>query len=437
MKRKLNKSKALFKKYEHVVASGTHSNFRSPIYFEKAKGSRIWDIDGNEYIDCIANNGACILGHGDPDIEKAVKAMIESGLTHGLETEFSLKVAGQLKKMVPSAEQVRFTVTGTGAVMNSLMIARAFTGKSKIVKLEGGFNGTYDDVLISTSPEMDHVGPKSSPIAVKSSDGLRANVEKTTIPIPFNDVENTVKIIESHKTEIGAVIVEPVIYNCGCIEPDIEYLRCLRDITKKNRIVLIFDEMVTGFAIAPGGAQEYYNVIPDLTTLGKAMANGYPLSAVVGKRELMDLTHPKMGRVRFGGTYNSHQVTLAAASVCLEKLATGKIQKRLKCQANELKKKFDSLTKELGVEARLYCLGGRFHVYFSNHEITDYRSAATTDKEKYLKFQEVLFDNGIFMKKNYLTFHAITYAHTKKDIEQIAGAMEQGLRQVIKLQTIN
>lgn len=433
MERKLNKSKELFKQYEHVVASGTHSNFRSPIYFEKAKGSRIWDIDGNEYIDCIANNGACILGHGDPDIGKAVNEMIESGLTHGLETELSLRVAGQLKEMVPSAEQVRFAVTGTEAVMKTLMIARAFTGKSKIVKLEGGYNGWYDDVLISTNPDMDYVGPKSSPTAVKSSDGLRANVEETTIPIPFNDIENTEKIIESHKEEIGAVIVEPVIHNCGCIEPDIGYLRCLENITKKNRIVLIFDEIVTGFAIAPGGAQEYYNVTPDLTVLGKAIANGYPLSAVVGKRELMDLTHPKVGRVRYGGTYNGHQVALAAASVCLEKLATGKIQKRLERQANELKKKFDSSTEELGLEACFHSVGGRFHVYFSNHEITDYRSAVTTDKEKYLKFQKVLFDSGVFMKRNHLTFHAITNAHTKKDIEQIARAMKQGLRQVIKL----
>lgn len=427
---KLSRSKELLESYKDVVPGGVHSNFRSPIYFKKAKGSRLWDIDGNEYIDCVVNNGACILGHGDPEVEAAVKGAVETGLTVALETELSLKVARQLKEMVPSAERVRFANTGTEAVMKAQMIAREFTGREKIVKLEGGYHGWHDDALISVHPNLKLVGPKSSPIPVRESGGLRASVTETTIPIPFNDIENTERIITKHKDEIAAVIVEPVMFNSGCIEPKVEYLKTLRDITHKNGIVLIFDEVITGFRLAPGGAQEYYGITPDLTTLAKAIANGYPLAAVAGKQELMDLTHPRTGRVLYGGTYNGQQIALAAASACLEKLKSGEVQERLHKLTELLKGKFNAMAKDLGVAAQLQGLGGQFQVYFTDQEIIDYRSAALADERAYIAFQGIVFNEGILIKPSYLFHHGITFSHTEEDIDQIIGAMRKGLERV-------
>lgn len=427
---KFSKSENLLEKYDSVVPGGVHSNFRVPIYFREAKGSRIWDIDGNEFIDCVVNMGTCILGHGDAEVNEAVKQAVDRGLTNGLETELSLNVATKLKEMVPSVEQVRFANTGTEAIMKSIMMARAYTGTDKIIKLEGGYDGWSDDMQISVHPDLSKAGPKDAPTPVPHGGGLRGNVTQSTIPIPFNDIQSTEKIIQKNRREIAAVIVEPVMYNCGCILPDPEYLEFLRKITLDNNIVLIFDEVITGFRIAPGGAQEYYNIEPDLTVFAKAIANGYPLSAVVGKKEFIEVSHPQKGQVLYGGTYNAHQVSLAAASACLDKLADGKVQQKLNKLTDKLKREFDSIARKKGVKAQLLGFGGQFQVYFTKQEIKDYRTAATSSKEKYLKFQEVLFNEGIFSKQSHLWHHGVSYAHSEENINQILGAMEKGLEKV-------
>ncbi|HIE04792.1 MAG TPA: aspartate aminotransferase family protein [Candidatus Latescibacteria bacterium] len=424
------RSLRLLEEYGDVVPGGVHSNFRSPVYYERAKGSRVWDVDGNEYIDCVVSNGACILGHGDPDISEAVGEVLEYGLSVGLEGELGLKVARLVKEMVPSAERVRFANTGTEAMMKAVMIAREHTGRGKIVKAEGAYHGWYDDFLVSVHPDPKLAGPPNSPLPVRASGGLRRDVEDWVVPVPFNDPEALDRALSLHGDDVAAVIVEPVVFNSGCIPPKDGYLEAVREVTHKHDVVLIFDEVITGFRLAPGGAQELYGVVPDLTVLAKAIANGYPLAAVVGRRDLMEVTHPAHGRVLYAGTYNAHHVALAAASVCLEKLRDGGVQRRLRELTERLVEGFGRLADKLGVKARLQGIGGQFQVYFTDEEVVDYRSAAFSDEWAYRRFQGRVLREGVLMKPSYLFHHGVTYSHTEEDIDRILEAMEKGLEAV-------
>jgi len=426
---RMERSQALLQEYGSIVPGGVHSNFRRPVYFAKARGSRLWDIDGNEYVDCVINNGACILGHADPDIEKAVIETVKTGLTNGLETELSLKVAKQLHGMVPSAEQVRFANTGTEAVMKALMIARAFTGKEKIVKVEGGYHGWFDEAQVSVHPDPSLAGPPNSPCPVLATSGIRENTLDTVLVIPFNNLVVLERTLEQHQDEIAALILEPVMFNCGCILPQPGYLEEVRRLTRKHKVILIFDEIITGFRLSPGGAQERFGVIPDITVFAKAIANGYPLSAVVGRKDLMELTKPG-GKVLYGGTYNGHQVALAAASVCLEKLEDGHVQEHLQALGQRLSDAFNERAEELGVAARIQHCGGKFQVYFTDQAVVDYRTATAADQDRYLAFHRVVFDEGIWMKDSYLFHHGITYAHDENDITAIIKAFDKGLEAV-------
>jgi len=433
----IQKSIEAFKRAKNAIAGGVNSPVRAyssvdstPLFIDRGKGSKVWDIDGNEYIDCSCNNGATILGHGDKDVNSSVKEILDSGLTCTLESELSLTVAKQLQNMVPSAEQVRFANTGTEAVMKSIMISRAYTGRNKIIKMEGGYNGWNDDMLVSNKPDLKSSGPDAEPIAVRTAQGLSNGVTDTTIPVPFNDIENSGKIIEKHKDNIAAVIIDPVLYSCGCILPDTEYLEFLRDITEQYGIVLIFDEMITGFRLAPGGAQEYYSVTPDLAVFGKALSNGFPLSVVVGKRDLMQLTRPG-GEVYYGGTYNGHQIALAAAHVALDKLKDGFVQKKMDGLCTELKNRFDHDARSLEVNAHFEHIGGKFQIYFDQYPVTDYRSAVKANKNKFKTFIRKVFSRGIYIKDNYLTHQGICYAHSEDDIIAIADAMREGLLCVV------
>jgi len=423
---KTERSHALLKEYGDVIPGGVHSNFRTPVYFTKARGARLWDVDGNEYIDCIANNGACILGHGDPDVEVAVIEAVKQGLTVALESELSLTVANQLHNMIPSAEQVRFANTGTEAVMKALMIARAFTGKEKIIKVEGAYHGWFDEAQVSVHPDPALAGPPTSPQAVLGGSGVRQNTLDTVLVVPFNNLDALKQTLDKHKGEIAAMIMEPVIFNSGCILPQSGYLEEVRRLTKKYGVVLIFDEIITGFRLAPGGAQERFGVVPDISAFAKAIANGYPLSAVVGRRDMMELTRPG-GTLLYGGTYNGQHAALAAASACLTKLKDGSVQEHLQALTEQLSEVFNEHAKARNISARLEQCGGQFQVYFVDHAITDYRAAAEADRECFNVFHQAVSKEGIWMKGSYLFHHGVTYAHNNEDLKEIITAFDKGL----------
>jgi glutamate-1-semialdehyde 2,1-aminomutase len=427
----LLQSRKLYESAKDIVVRGVHTNFKymypHPIYFSKAKGARIWDVDGNEYIDCVMNFGPCILGHGHPKVVEAVRNQLETGLTVGLETELSIKVCKKLAKMVPSAEAVRFSNTGTEAVMHSIQIARGYTGKAKIAKIEGAYNGWFDDVLVSHRPVLKLAGPPCSPASIPDSAGI--NVEHTLV-IPFNNLEVAEKIIKKNKEELAALIIEPIMLNIGCVLPKDGYLQAIREVTEENDVLLIFDEVRTGFRVAPGGAQERYGVIPDLTVFAKAIANGFPLAAVVGKKDVMKITDPLDGRVLYAGTYNGNQMSVAAADATLEALSDGSIQRHLSESTRELKQRFEEIEGDLDIAARMQEISGHFQVYFTDHEVTDYRSACSVDASKFMKFQRVMFAQGIYFWPNHLFCHSTSAAHDAKDLERIGNAMELAMSEL-------
>lgn len=405
-----------------------------PLWFLRAKGGRIWDIDGNEYVDCVINMSALILGHGDERVNRAVMEQIETGLTCGVETELSVDVAEQLTRMIPCAECVKFSNTGTEAVVKALMIARAYTGKRKILKLEGGYNGWQDSVAVSSKPDLKRAGPKANPESIPENQGLLKAAVESTLVMPFNDLESAEKIITKNRRNLAAVIVEPIMFNLGCVLPREGYLKGLQEVAIRNDVLLIFDEIISGFRVAPGGAQEYYGVVPDLATFAKAIANGFPMSAVAGRADIMKVTEPD-GKAGWAGVYNGSQMSLAASHATLEVLADGEIQKALNGECEELERKFSEMAQNAGVHAQLAGLGGQFQVYFTDMEITDYRSACKADPGQFKIFQEQLLREGIYMLPIPLFHHGLVAAHTRYDLEKLIAAMRSGLERVHKLKS--
>ena len=433
--RKTDRSKSFYQEIDPIVPGGTHSNIRffdpHPLWFARAKGSKLWDVDGNEYIDCVINMSGLILGHGDERVTKAVNEQLETGLTCGVETELNIKAAEKINEMVPCAESVKFSNSGTEAVMKAMMIARGYTGRQKIVKLEGGYNGWYDSAAISHKPDLRKAGPKSRPRGVPENLGLLRTATRSTIVMPFNHLESAEKIIRKNRKELAAVIIEPIMFNVGCACPEPGYLKGLKEIANDNDVLLIFDEVISGFRVAPGGAQEYYGVTPDMATFAKAIANGFPMSAVAGRREVMRVTEPG-GKVGWAGVYNSSQVCVAASLATLQVLKNGEIQSKLNDQSADLEKRFARLAEELGISARLQALGGQFQVYFTDEEVRDYRSAAKADYERFKVFQAEMLREGIYALPITLFHHGIVAAHSQEDLERILAAMRTGLQRVKK-----
>lgn len=433
MKQNVKRSKEIYHRIDSLVPGGTHSNIRFfdpyPLWFARAKGSRIWDVDGNEYLDCVINMSALILGHGDERVTEAVKKQLDTGLTCGVETELNVTLAEKIKEIVPCAESVKLSNSGTEAVMKAMMIARGYTGRQKIVKLEGGYNGWHDSAAVSHKPSLKKAGPRNRPRGVPENLGLLRAATSSTIVMPFNDLDSAEKIIKRNRKQLAAVIVEPIMFNIGCACPKEGYLKGLKEITNDNDALLIFDEIISGFRVAPGGAQEYYGVVPDLATFAKAIANGFPMSAVAGRADVMRVTEPG-GKVGWAGVYNSSQVCVAASLATLEILKDGEIQKKLNEQSADLEKEFAKLAEEEHVSARLQALGGQFQVYFTDQEVKDYRTASKADPKRFKIFQAQMLREGIYTLPIPLFHHGIVAAHSQEDLERILDAMRAGLRAV-------
>ncbi len=426
-------SESLYALASQFITGGVHSGFRyrtpHPIYFKRAEGARMWDIEGNEYLDCLVSNGACILGHSNPAVVRAVSEQLETGLTVGLESELSVEVASLLHQMIPSAEVVKFSNTGTEAVVHALQIARGYTGRQRIIKMEGGYNGWFDDMQVSIHPDPKR---KFANEPIPESGGLVSDISSRVAIVPFNDASALDAVLKRNRGEFAAVIVEPVLFNSGCVLPREGYLNELREITERNDLLLIFDEVITGFRMAPGGAQEFYGVKPDLSIFAKAIANGFPLSAVVGIREVMEVTTPGSGKVAFSGTYNGSQSSLAAAKATLKAIGNGRVQKRLHRASDLLARGFNKLADEEKLSAKMIGIAGQFQPYFTEARVTDYRSAASSDQKSYALFAESLLDSSVLCHQSYLFHHGVSNAHGEKEYDEIMGAFEVGLRRVRK-----
>lgn len=422
---------------KRITAGGVNSNFRYrypyPLYFSKAKGSKLWDVDGNEYIDCLVNYGACILGHAPPRIIEHVKTQLgESGLAVGLETELSLEVAEKLAKIV-SADVVRFANSGTEAVMHAVRIARAYTGKDKIIKIEGAYNGWYDSVYMNgaTRTHSKLIGPRNAIHTIPACDGLTKGTIQDTIVIPFNDEKIAHEAIERNQREVAALVMEPAIFNLGVVLPNKGYQQAIREMTQENGVLLIYDEVRTGFRLAPGGGAQYYGIKPDLMAYSKAISNGFPVSAVAGQEEVMQIIDPLTGRVSYSGTYNANQMSLAAATVVLDELATGRVQDHLNAASNKIVNGIERAARERNLPVKAYGLGGNWHVYFTDQEIVDYRSALSNDDNRSSTFQSEMLKQGIFMFQGGPFFcHGTSYAHNEEDLNRIVHCAEKALDKI-------
>lgn len=420
------KSARLFDAAKELVPAGTHSNSRvrspHPIYFERGEGAHLFDVDGNRYLDCTMGNGAIVLGHGHPAVTAAVTSALHSGLTTGYETGAATEAAQLLASMVPDFGKVRFANTGTEAVMHAIHIARAATGRERIAKPEGSYHGWYDPVWVSCWPPPDRMGTPDRPAPIPASSGLSETATGTLV-LPFNDVEATERLLRGNGSQLAAVIVEPVMIDLGWIPATTAYLEAVRTLTEEFGILLIFDELLTGFRLSPGGAREMYGIRPDLTLYGKALANGFPLAAVEGTPELLALTDPTAGgTVGYVGTFNGHAISVAAAVASLRILQDGSVQAKLATLTNRLQDGFRELAQEHGVDVVLAGGGGHFQPYFTRGAVSDYRSALRTAPEAYAKLVDACAQRGIILAEKPLLHCALSAAHTEDDVDRILEA---------------
>jgi len=419
------------KKY---LAGGVSSSIRNykeighPIYFTKGEGVKVWDMDGKEYYDLNNSHGATILGHNNPKIRAAVEKGLEMGVLCAYETEYQGKLAKKLADMVPSIDLSRFACSGTETVMHAVRLAREITGKEKIIKFEGHFHGYFDYVMYSYWPQLEQAGPENRPIPYVQSGGIPKTIKDLITIAPFNDLEALEKIIEEEKDEVAALVMEPINYDAGCIVPTKEYMKAIRKLTEENGIILIYDEILSAFRTGPGCAQEYFDVVPDLCTIGKCIAGGYPLSAFGGKEEYMNHLRPK-GNSEHSGTYNGHLIPVLAALACLEEISSPGFYDHIYQIADRLYKGLDRIFADYHL-GRVQSLGARFGMYFDvDEEVTNYRISAKSNKEKNAKFIATAVKNGVLMFGKH---HGFSAAYTKKDVDEVLNRLEKTAKEVAR-----
>ena len=425
----MQESAALMRRAEESLAGGVSSYARTfdvPLSFESGSGARIVDMDGNEYIDYLQAWGSIVLGHCEEQInEAAAKALTEQDLFGMGTTEPEVELAEMIKERVPSAERVLFGVTGSEVVARSIMVARATTGRKKIVKFQGQYNGWYDPVA------MNHLDGTPESKAPFGSGMLEVSTDETIV-LPFNDLDAVEAAVERYEDEIAGVILEPVSHNMGCIPPQEGYLQGLREITNEHGIVLIFDEVVTGFRHDIGGVQKLEGVTPDLTTMGKAVANGYPMSILCGKRELMERFHTAGGDVSFGGTYNAHTGALAAAKETIERLESRNFHARTRTRRDQIGDGLEDLIEDIGLDAHVSRYGTVFLTYFMNEQPQNHREIVRHhDDGRYFDYRMAMLDRGVLMVPKPVRRNFLTDSHTDEDVRLTLEAAEESFKEVV------
>jgi glutamate-1-semialdehyde 2,1-aminomutase len=425
------KSAQLYGTGGKLIPAGVSSNTRAraphPIYFERANGCYATDVDGNQFIDILMGNGAILLGHNCPEVQEAVRLATTTGLTTGVESTMTVALADKFLSIVKTMDMVRFTNTGTEAVMHALRLARFATGRKQIAKVEGSYHGWGDEAFISVWPDLSKAGTVEAIKPLPGSPGQREDVVSETLILPFNDIENSIAAIERHAEALAAVILEPILIDIGFIPATKAYLQALRDVCDKHGIILIFDELLTAFNVAPGGVQQIHSVIPDLATYGKALGNGYPIAALAGREHLMSLTAPGRGPV-FVGTFNGHAVCVAAALAALALLADGSVAAAINRRLAALTAGFHDSAAKIGIAAFMQGQGSHFQWYFTEKAVTDYRSAATSNAAAYRAFVQSLFEQGTLVLPNPLSHHALSAAHDDSVIERLIEIFSTGLK---------
>lgn len=422
------KSKACFKLAKKFIPGGVNSPVRAfgavgmgPLFIKKAKGAYIYDVDNNKYLDYVLSWGPMILGHADKTVIKAVKRALEKGTSFGAPTEKETELAQLINKIYPSIEKVRLTSSGTESAMSALRLARGYTGREKIIKFQGCYHGHSDSLLVEA-------GSGSATFGVPSSSGVNKSLALDTISLPFNDINRVREAIKRHKNNIACVIVEPIPANMGVVLPRDGFLEELREITRRNDILLIFDEVITGFRVALGGAQELFGIKPDLTILGKILGGGFPIGAFGGKKEIMNLLSPG-GPVYQAGTLSGNPVAVEAGINTIRILMPGKIYAQLETLGRSLE--FGLRQVIAGKPIRLNRCGSLFTMFFTDKKyIQDYDDVLKCDLVKFSGFFRKMLKEGIYLAPSQFEANFISLKHTASDIAKTLRCVERSLSNV-------
>lgn len=390
---------------------------RNPLFIKRAKGSKITDVDGREYIDYVCSWGPAILGHAQERVVAAVQKACEAGLTFGAPTEREYLLAELVQKLMPSMEMLRLVNSGTEAVMSAIRIARGFTGRDKIIKFRGCYHGHADGLLVKA-------GSGALTQSTPDSLGVPADYAKNTLVAEYNDLSSVEALFESQGHEIAAVIVEPVAANMGVVLPETDFLPRLRRITDQYHALLIFDEVITGFRLGTGGAQEYYGVTPDLTTLGKIIGGGMPMAAYGGRKEIMELAAP-LGGVYQAGTLSGNPVATAAGLETLKILQEEKENGLYDRLAVYTQKLAETVRGSFGSSVRVNQIGSLMSVFFTGEPVRDYQSAVSSDTEKYARYFNAMLEEGIYLAPSQFEAMFVSAAHTEEDLERTCGAVKR------------
>ena len=415
------RSKSYYKEALSLMPGGVNSPVRafkavggSPLFISSAKGSRIYDVDGNEYIDYVLSWGPMILGHSCPPVVRALKAAIEKGTSFGAPTPLEIELAKMIIRAYPSIQKIRMVSSGTEATMSALRAARGFTGRDKVVKFEGGYHGHADSLLVKA-------GSGAATFGVPDSPGVPKDFARNTITLPYNDIKALRAVIKKEWKAIACVIVEPVAGNIGCVLPAPGFLETLRAETEKHGIVLIFDEVMTGFRVSYGGAQAHYGIKPDMTCLGKVIGGGMPVGAYGGRKEIMSMKSPE-GPVYQAGTLSGNPIAMTAGVETLKVLCKKGVYEGLEKKMARLEEGLKDAAKRAGVRTRFYRAGTMFCTYFTDTEVSDYATAKTADTKKFSVFFRAMLDRGINIAPSQFEAGFLSTAHTNRDIDETIEA---------------
>ncbi len=418
---KTERSSKAFSEAQQVLPGGVNSPVRAfgavegdPVFVRRGEGAWIEDLDGNRYVDHVCAWGPLILGHAHPAVVKALQERLPLGMSFGIPTELETALAKKVVASVPSIERVRFVNSGTEAVMSAIRVARGYTGRSKILKFIGCYHGHSDSLLVKA-------GSGAATFGSPDSAGVPAALTGETLLLPYNDPEAVEKLMAEMGGEIAAILLEPVAGNMGLVPPAERFLETLREVTLEHGALLIFDEVITGFRLGMGGAQELYGVIPDMTCLGKVVGGGLPVGAFGGREEIMGLLSP-LGPVYQAGTLSGNPLAMQAGLSTLEELEKPGFFMELSGKTEILAAALRSAAEEAGVPVQVHCVGSMFTLFFVDTPVTDFASADCCDRERFAKFHRGMLEKGVYWPPSQLETCFVSQAHRQEDLEKTAGA---------------
>ncbi|MEJ5342505.1 MAG: glutamate-1-semialdehyde 2,1-aminomutase [Thermogutta sp.] len=423
------RSRVAFERAKRVIPGGVNSPARAfgavgghPIVIERGEGCRLYDIDGNSYIDYVLSWGPMILGHAHPAVVSALERAIHRGTSFGAPTELETQLAEVVCRLVPSVEKVRFVNSGTEATMSAIRLARAYTGRDKIVKFAGNYHGHVDCLLVAA-------GSSAATLGVPTSPGVTHAAAKDTLVLRYNDVGQLEDAFNQHGHEIAAVIVEPVAGNMGCVPADVAFLRKLRELTTAFGSLLIFDEVMTGFRVALGGAQSLLGILPDLTTLGKIIGGGLPVGAYGGRAEIMDHILP-VGKVFQAGTLSGNPLAMAAGLATLQVLEQENPYPRLEKRSQQLADGLLSLAARAGIPVQVQRCGSMLTLFFNSQPVRDWDTASQCDVKRFAQFFWAMLERGVYLPCSQYEAWFLSTVHSEREIDQTLEAAEAAFGQL-------